>query len=92
VLNIPVIIDGDQNNQVQDSGSGQGESQNTSGSEGDLESGAHGSLAFIGTSIVREDSDSHSDESRNDRGEGSQQVRNSDPAVSESFFNEEENN
>jgi len=63
MFNIPVVIDGDQDNQVQDSGGGQGESQNTSGSVGDLESGAHGGLTFVGTSVIGEDGNSHTDES-----------------------------
>jgi len=72
IFNIPIVIDGDQNHEVQDSGGGQGESQNTSGSVSNLEPGAHGGLAFVCTSIVGKYSDSHSDESSNDGGKSSQ--------------------
>jgi hypothetical protein len=47
-------------------------------------------LAFVGTSEVGEDSDSHSDESGNEGSESSKTIGNSDPGVSEGGFDGEE--
>jgi len=91
VSEVPVVVDSDEDNEVQDTDGGQSESKDTSGSVGNLESSAHGSLAFISASVVGKYSDSHSDESCDEGSEGSQEIGNGDPAVSEGFFDEAEN-